>query len=525
MKLKKILGVISLSLFAAVSVGAGVALQKKAEVVPAKADGDPWHTQFVANMTAIETSESWTGVNMSILKVKVWKDGQYGDTVKFFDMHQTGREHYYAVNAVFAGDYSYDMAQFFFQQNSEDKYSIVKNSSQSSESNYGSVYIRCLEEWNVEQGGWDYVYHSYAEPYFTFGPNGHTSSYNFTVDYSNGEMSYKNLVVEPVEIEETTYSVSNQYFSLSLCYGDYWEFTGNILTDSSITNCVGSYGAAWLSFKEAGTYDIYLHNYFYDGGVLEIKKHESSSDSFIYYVLENNIPTNDYIYTWGAKEQFGAWPGTRITDIEGVEEVTGDGVLHFEGSETPKLIYKIPVTIGGYPDGDTSFKFNNGKYDYEEGYWASDEGTLVSEAAYWYTAVANTDAGEAIDFLIVAEAYRNSASDFSVCNIDAASSKYLVDLYNLYTDEIRAYINSSKVYTYTTSEAGELAPQGLVSYRDVMIQLGKKGGVTPVGLENYFAGFDFGNTDSTLMIVIISVASVTAISLATLLVIKKRKHN
>ena len=275
----------------------------------------------------------------------------------------------------------------------------------------------------------------------------------------------------------------------------------------------GSGSSSWFYLTGGtGLYDFILGN-----GKFSIKKHSAKNESYIYYVLEDNTPTEHYIYSWGGSEQFGSWPGTKITAVEDVEEVTRNGVLHFEGSETPKLIYRIPIATG-YPDGDDHFKFN------DNASWESESREIVLESAYWYTGSANADAGDAIDLLIIAETYRNLAEDYSVCNISESDAKFIVDRYNAETDEVRDYVDRSSVYTYKEDKSGG---NELVSYRRVIERLGIIGGVTPVGgsPRNPFVTDNTIEANSAALIAAVSIIAIVSIStVAVLVVIKKRKH-
>ena len=195
--------------------------------------------------------------------------------------------------------------------------------------------------------------------------------------------------------------------------------------------------------------------------------------------------------------------------------MTGNGVIHFQGGDTAKLIYKIPVTIG-YPSGDTTFMFNNGSGDYK-----SEERALVDGAAYWWTGIPNTDAGEAIEFLAFAEDIRNHAEDTSVCNISAANAALIVNGYNALDDSLAAtYIDGTTVYTYRRD--GESGNE-LVSYRVVVEQLGK---IANIAVDGAVSSYRFDIlSGSNLSIVIISVATVSALAATLFFVFKKRKQN
>ena len=508
MKIKHVIASLSLALTTAFGVAVGLGAQKEAKA--AKAEAKTWMTQFTIDMSDIIDAPDWSGVDMSTLKLKVWNNSDYDGTIKEVSFHELGKEKFYTVNLGFEASYSYNRTQVYFLQNSEAKYSIVDETSQSSASHFEGVKLVASKEWNTSKGGWEMMYAGISAPQIKFGSSLEPVTLPLTLDYEKGEYYTTGLVV-------AAQGISSNF--LTLYMNQSYAYLKDALTDSS-KDYAGSINNEWMSFKEAGTYDIFLRNSFEDNGILVIKKHEGPVASYIYYVLEDNTPTNDYIYAWGGSEQFGSWPGMKLTDndghpVSGVEEVSGNGVLHFEGDVTPRLIYKISVSIG-YPTGDLNFKWNNGKNQNEEGYWASDTGTFVAGAAYWSTAIANPEAGEAIDFLVKVEGKRNAADQSSICKVsvdDAAA------LYNEYVDldaDVKDYVDRSSVWTHKKDKT---EGEELVSYADVMIQLGKRGGILPSNA-TYGNSIFAGNNTAILVIMIASI--VGALSLTCFLVFKKK---
>ena len=266
----------------------------------------------------------------------------------------------------------------------------------------------------------------------------------------------------------------------------------------------------WTYLNENGTYDIIYHS-----DRIELRKLESKDDTFIYYVTASASATTDYIYSWGGSEQFGAFPGTSIASLVAADkarEVTGNGVVHFQGGDTAKLVYRIDISKG-YPNGDLMFMFNNGTSEYK-----SAERVISNEHAYWWTGDANHDAAQSLNFIITLEAYRNGATDYSVCNIDKASAKFLVDLYNAYDASTRTtYIDCTTIYTWADSTK---ASNTLVTVRAIMEQLSEIA-EEPLGGTNRINAV---KVNTATIIVVVSVMVIASASLVAVLVIKKRKH-
>lgn len=227
--------------------------------------------------------------------------------------------------------------------------------------------------------------------------------------------------------------------------------------------------------------------------------------------------TNDCIYSWGGSNQFGAFPGTKITEITGAKEVTG-GVLHFQGGSDKKLIYKIPLQAG-YPTGDNMFMFNNGTSEYK-----SDERSIMATATYWWTGPANMEATKGLEFLIEAEAIRNAAEKHSVCNISREDAKTIVNYYNnnIGSDVRARYVDTSSTYTWVSSD---MSDSTLVNYRDIIIRLPSIAGSTYVAGSSIINLGNHPNFDATVPTILAVIVVTGAIATATLIILKKRKHN
>lgn len=269
----------------------------------------------------------------------------------------------------------------------------------------------------------------------------------------------------------------------------------------------------WLSLKEAGTYDFIIAD-----ATITIKKHSLLTDTYIYYVTESGEATNDYIYSWGGSMQFGAFPGTKITEVPEVKEVTNKGVLHFKGGSDKKLIYKIPLQTG-YPTGDNMFMFNNGTSEYK-----SDERSITETATYWWTGPANMEATSGLEFLLEAEIIRNSAANTSICNISREDAKTIVNRYNnnIGSDVRTTYVDTSSTYTWVSAD---MTDSKLVNYRDIIVRLASIAGSTYVAGSSLINLGNHSNFDATVSAILAVIVVAGTITTATLIILKKRKHN
>ncbi len=516
MKVKHVLA--SLALASVTAFGLAAGLSAKKEVKVAKADTEKtWMMCFNINLHEMVDYEGFDG---NTVKVYCWNSLD-SSVKKEFSMHQSGITGYYTVNATFEAGWEFDNVQYEFYQGGASKQSLVYDtvSNQSEESHNSSLTNASYGHWDGDnyvteyQEDTDHVWrwkitgHLYYDPFIKVGD---TPIY-MDENLQSGEFYKTNVeVVVP----------NNQDVYLNIQFAYDWR-GGTVMTESAkaLFKSPAENGSA---FKESGTYDFFFTNNYHDGGILDIKKHEEES-TYIYYVTASSTETVDYIYSWGGSNQFGAFPGTKLVNwvddepvyAAGVEEVTGGGVLHFQNNYI--LIYKIPVIIG-YPGGDYTFMFNNGTNSSQ-----SDERALVAGAAYWWTGDANLDAAEALEFLQTAETIRNGAADYSVCNVTPQQAYNLVNTYNGLSETVReTYIDQSTVYTWTTEEVGELAPEGLVSYRAVVEQLGEIGHLAPIGSSLYIRNQTLAS-DNSVVLLTVMFSSVAVVGLITLIILKKKR--
>ena len=509
MKIKHVLASLGLAMTTAFALAVGVGAKKEAKSV--KADElNTWMLRFqlcLASCSPHSPSSVFPEDNaVDGVQFHYWGNDGLDEKVNaeymFYFTHD-----YYGVNVALKDGQRINGAQWILhQQQSGDKYSVNIEKFGDESTTYldketsESIFVIQYQFSNSWEGDhWKFTddnggasSHINAE----IGINPNITKYGFEKDPASNSFICSNVTIDQQEcmsFESDNVDVESDAYSM--------------LDDESL-NYVASSQPNWWYINE-GTFDFILTSSNY-----EIRKYVDPFNTYIYYVLEDNVPTNDYIYTWGGSEQFGSWPGKQIrTEIASASEVTGNGVLHFEGSETPKLIYKIPVTIG-YPNGDSYFKFNNNDD------WESEARPLVSGAAYWYAGGANEDAGLAIEFLVQAEYCRNTATDYSVCNISVNEAKVLVNNYNGLSAGVRDYIDRSSVWTYKRDGSKD---NELVSYRLVVEELARIAGVELEGSSRIHANFELDANSATVAVVIIVAAVSSAVMLSLLFILKKKR--
>ena len=313
--------------------------------------------------------------------------------------------------------------------------------------------------------------------------------------------------------------------------------------------CDGNKAAKWVldidSVEDGNTYPVpgreNLDNYHFGGWFIDedcmvayvtteittdtnlyAKYTTFSKDSYIYYVTGSESATPNSIHTWGGDVEYKN-SGTNITGITGVQEV--HGVLQFRG--TAQLIYKIPVSS---ESGDTSFKFYFGDWADE-----SPEKTLVGGSAYYWASEDGYDeaaAGDALDFLIEAEAIRNAVresggapADYSVCGISKEDAGTLCTAYNGLSEKARGYVDTTNTHTYNPDAKLDINPehQTEVTYYRVMEQLAD---IAKVSLVGHSASrlVPASGTESFNSTVIIVIASTIALITVAGCFLLKRKE-
>lgn len=242
------------------------------------------------------------------------------------------------------------------------------------------------------------------------------------------------------------------------------------------------------------------------------------ADSYVYYVTGSKEATTNYIYSYGGDEQFGAWPGTKITTVANVQEV--HGVMSFQGTE--QLIYKIPYAKTA---NDSHIILNVGSNSSQ-----TSNMLLVEHSAYWWSSDAeyhNDDAGAALELILAVEAKRNAVvgvsgfADYSICGVSAADAATLYNRYYALSDDVKAYIDVSTTYTYKGTSTSE---QENVLYAQIMQQLkaiALAGGQTVSGASRTLGVAQILTNNYVWVIVLASIITISSAGLYFF--IRKRK--
>ncbi len=243
-------------------------------------------------------------------------------------------------------------------------------------------------------------------------------------------------------------------------------------------------------------------------------------DTYIYYVTGSTNTCNDYIYTFDGDKEFGNWPGTKITDVAGVQEV--HGVMSFQG--TAQNIYKIPFASASGDDG-LIIHNNSGTQTVDM--------SLVSHSAYWFITdpelvnYHNDDAGAALDLILNVEAKRNAVTAsgniaaYSICGISASDAASLYNTYYGLTSSVKTtYVDNSTTYTYNGTDTGN---QTNVSFADIMVQLkaiALRGNQTVLGSSRPVVIHD----NHSALVVVTIIALLTVSGTGTFFLLRKKKE-
>ena len=508
MKKAFLFNTIGLSLLATLSFGGIFAVANAKTSRPANAEGEKtW--MFRAQLNLAACSPNYGGCvfpedkPVDGVKFHYWGDN-VNETVDAGYMCYQSYD-YYGVNISLRDDQKITGAQWILHQVGEgDKYSVDITK-------FGKNSDSFLDKTNTVSDNliiqWQFVNEWVGDKWEFLEEAGTVASY---LRLTRKESDAIDFVRDPLRnrlIASNAEVVANQWVGM--------ENDGNVQIRSAFKPMldedsapIASGGANhWFYLTKHGTFDVIINSY-----NISFKYYEDKYDTYIYYVTNSSLATTDYIYSWGGSEQFGAFPGKAITSITNVEELTGNGVVHFQGGNA-KLIYKIPISTG-YPEGDAKFMFNNGTSEYK-----SDERLIENEQTYWWTGAANNNATEAIKFLKVLEARRNEVADYSVCNILPANASFLVNLYNGYSQEIReTYIDCSTIYTWKDISKTE---NELVSVRKIMEQLSEIGNVALVNSSRITLENSLNTNALFIIIVLTSILSISG--LGVYLYAKKRK--
>ncbi len=513
MKLKRLFSILALAIFGVSSIGVGASLLNKTPIETRAEAAKTW--MFRAQLNLADASPNKEGNvfgedAVDMVKFHYWGTG-LDKTVEASHMGTDSdwNKDIYGVNISLADSDVISGAQWILhQKTSGDKYSVDLK-------NFGNLNFSTIDK-NTKHSVIEWAYkHEWTSDGHWKVPEGlstsidklniniknQTTKFEFVKEPQNNVFAIRNFVYPESELIIENNLGSSIHFQ-RLFYGLAFRGSGKDVVISGSSN--------WIRLKEAGTYDFVFRD-----NSIEIKKYADATDTYVYYVTGGGEATKDYIYSWGGSMQFGAFPGTKITDVAGVKEVT-NGVLHFQGGSDKNLIYKIPLQTG-YPTGDSMFMFNNGTSEYK-----SDERAIVSTASYWWTGPANIDATKGLEFLLEAEAIRNAATNYSVCNITSEDARKIVTAYNALSEKVKTtYVDTSSTFTWTSIEMND---NTLVSYKAIVERLALAGGVAVAGSSLINLGFH-SNMNTTVTAILAVIVAIGSISAVTLIILKKRKHN
>ena len=148
---------------------------------------------------------------------------------------------------------------------------------------------------------------------------------------------------------------------------------------------------------------------------------------------------------------------------------------------------------------------------------------LIRDSAYWFSYdedYHNDLAGACLKFLFTVEGIRKGATDESVCDITSEQAEDIVSTYqSLGTFMQTTYIDCTYVNTWADETRTSKA---YVSYRAVIERLAKIANInlTPsrdVDSKSYV-------NNSSLVVTIIAIATISAAGAAALILIRRRKH-
>ena len=513
---KKLLSFVGLGVFAITSAAAGVLLAQAPKASEAKADPAPKTWMFRAQLDlgeaspnyegcVIDPSEAVEGAKLHYwgANVDAWVDAEY----MFFSTYD-----FYAVNVALADDQTVEGMQWVITQKTlGDKYSADITDfggEHYAELNKDTDYIAIEHQFaNI----WDGDKWTFTNAY------GHGAT-ALTITLAEGETYEAHYTLDP-EPANNVFVARN--FSLELQDTMSMEFDNpsvNIyhnafaLFDDDSESCITYAQPNWW-WLHAGTFDLFLGN-----AKLSIRQY----DNEIAEVYLVGIEPEAYIYSFGnyggvaGVEEFGAFPGTKLSEILLAEDITGD--LKFQG--VANKIYSLCLHEG-YPYAD-HFVIS---YVNEHGHVGNQTADLLLKngSAYWWSDdddYHNDDAGKALWFLEMAESYRTDATNESVCNISKANAAIIVDAYNNLSADIRSiYVDGTTVLTHKRdgSEGKEY-----VEYRYVMEELAKIAEVELVGASRPIN--TSGSVTITAIVGIIAIIAITSITAVFVVVTLKKKH-
>lgn len=503
MTLKKLFSCIGLGLFAVASVSAGaIAFAKgpRAEKAVAEGEDDTMCTVI------IDMGEA-TGYDGFHSPEVHYLDETTSTIDKYQMLHQLTGNYYTGTLTYRSADQVIDSIEFLFKQG-EDKFS-TRLSITPVPSNVAVFAFN--PEWTPDPGDggryeWTLTKTSdFSAPRFQYygsGVNNFTKT--FTADVQT--RCYK----ATFEIVPDGFDPDN----LGQIYFGAWGL--GVLRQASIDAYTESFSLNSFGFAFSGKFDLIIYDDYADGGVMSLKLYSETREYI--YLVGYDITEDTAIYTFGegGVEEFGAFPGKRLKNVAGAEEIHGD--LKFQGEEYN--IWRVELDMN-YPKADHLILAQINEYDVVGTQTANM--ALVRHSAYWFSNEAeyhNDLAGASLDFLFHAEEVRKAATDQSTCEVSKEQATSIVNDYmSLGGFMQETYIDCTKVNTWVDDTYTDKKDY---SYREVIEELAR---IAEIDL----SGSKYMNTKTQInnTALVITVASISAMAIAAcvaFVVIRKKRH-
>ena len=508
MKLKFAIASFGLAAILGLGVGAGL---KAHNVEAAKAEDPSWMFRVQLNLGG-EAKD----LEISNIRFHCW--GTSNDkTVQLNSLGTKFSSEYFAANVNFLSGQTITGCQFIVTKDSKDFYSNDIALALNNTNEYLQFQWR-MDTSTLSNAKWDVSEATPAKRDSITLTYTDRANANFTADPKNNAFYINDFAALEAQSEQT---VNNRYLTFGSSDYDYY-FMYNLIEHDSKESYVKYGSEQWISFKEFGTYDFVLAS-----SGLHIHKHEAAAASYVYYVSDSSEATNNKAYTFGGvgalNEQLGAWPGTAITSIPNVEEIT-KGVVHFQNNNV--RIYKIPLNLGG--DNDNHIIFNYNGSSQSNNLYLKPGTALWWSSDYQYT---NDEAGKALDLIVQIENVRNAVvaddSDplhpikaYSICGISQSDATTLINGYKALSADTRlSYIDCSKVLTY---KADKTEGNEMVSFYDILAFLANKYSLSLSSNDGLRATHQ---NDSTLTIVIVVVSAISLITISAFFFIRRKQES
>ena len=510
MKFKHVIASFALAAVASIGVAAGLSAKKEAKSVAA--DGDKtWMFRAILNLDTCSPSYDPCAFPedkpVDGAKFHYWGVGFDKYEEAYYQSELTFT--YYAANISLEDDQVITGAQWIIHQKDVgdlysvniDKFGDYANSSLDKTTSYIAIQWQFSNNWDGDH--WKFMNdNNWGYPCTTFQfHEQNETEIDFTMEPGINAFTIRNFEYNSSHWIEW---ISNGSVELD---GAFCE-----MVDEDSEKYVYSGSRQWMSLKESGTYDFIVYS-----GFVKILKH-GTTDSYIYYVTQSSEACTDRLYTFGYNESHGDWSHSpRIADIPGVEEYFGssdDFKFNYDNDHQglSRRVYKIPLTIG-YP-ADDKLIITNDSREVQTGNM-----DIIGGTAYvWepYNEYTNINIAKALEFVLAAEELRTAASMSSVCNVSAQDAKDLYDEYLALTVPQQEIVNRCVVWTWADKE---MSSSKDVSYALVVEMFGIRGGVITDS-----SSFNFNSADNnSIMIIIITISAVSLASIATLLVLKKKR--